>query len=348
MAPETSPKDPEFVKLVDNPPGGPLRQAREALNYGQIDVARRLNLTVAVINALEENKFSELPEATYVKGYLRSYARLLEIDSDPLLKAYQELVQPEHGFTTSSSSTSNRLQRAVVRWAPIAIAGVLTVMFASWWVNVQPPTPEAVKLEDSQSSEVTETEVMETEALIVEESEPDPEPITAEAEPDVDSAPTSTPAEVVQTEPVVAELGPRPDEQPITEREVAVSITEPPSVQTTPTSTQEFTAEETTPALTQETINELRTETTPGKDQLTMVFSAQSWTEVYDVDENRLLFDLVKSGSVRNLEGTAPFKVRLGNSSGVEISINGRPFNHSQFSRQDNTARFRVDSTSPD
>ena len=121
MAPETSPKDPEFVELVESPPGGPLRQARQSLNFGQLDVARRLNLTVDVINALEENRFSDLPEATYVKGYLRSYARFLEIDSNPLINAYEQLVQPEHRSALSSSAKGDSAQRAAAT-TPVLIS----------------------------------------------------------------------------------------------------------------------------------------------------------------------------------------------------------------------------------
>ena len=365
MAPETSLKDPEFVQLVEIPPGGALRQARQALNYGQLDVARRMNLTVEVINALEENRFSDLPEATYVKGYLRSYARFLEIDSDPLISAYEELVLPEHGSAASSSVKSDRVQSATLRWGLLAIAGVLLLMFVSWWINVQPPTPEASKLEESQSVEARQTATIEREATLSEASEQTTKPSIVETESDDVVAKPST-VETMRTEDVSMESAEREDKQAMTEP--ASGAVEPSSVQTASTATTEAAAEEsateesastttqeqetaveTAPSVaTGEAVSDASAGPTPGKDELTMVFSAQSWTEVYDADEQRLLFDLVESGSVRNLQGTAPFNVRLGNSSGVEISINGRLFNHSQFSRQDNTARFNVDRPSQD
>ncbi len=380
MAPEISLKDPEFVQLVEIPPGGALRQARQALNYGQLDVARRMNLTVEVINALEENRFSDLPEATYVKGYLRSYARFLEIDSDPLISAYEELVLPEHGSAASSSVKSDRVQSATLRWGLLAIAGVLLLMFVSWWINVQPPTPEASKLEESQSVEARQTATIEREATLSEASEQATKPSIVETESDDVVAKPSTEetmrtddvvakpstVETMRTEDVAMESAEREDKQAITEP--ASGAVEPSSVQTASTATREAAAEEsateesastttqeqetaveTAPSVaTGEAVSDASAGPTPGKDELTMVFSAQSWTEVYDADEQRLLFDLVESGSVRNLQGTAPFNVRLGNSSGVEISINGRLFNHSQFSRQDNTARFNVDRPSQD
>ncbi len=351
MAPETSPKDPEFVELVENPPGGPLRQARQTLNFGQLDVARRLNLTVDVINALEENRFSDLPEATYVKGYLRSYARFLEIDSDPLIKAYEQLVQPEHGSALSSSAKGDSAQRAAVRWASLAIAAVVLVMFVSWWVNVQPPTPEATMREEMQTVEATQIESPESEAPLTEPPGPIPEAATVADGADEEVTPPSIADEdTMHTEEAAAEEpGPREAEQATTESEVSSGITtQPQSLQTVSTAPQDPAVEATPTAVSEESASASIDVTIPGEDQLTMVFSAQSWTEVYDAQEQRLLFDLVKSGSVRNLQGMAPFNVRLGNSSGVQISINGQPFNHSQFSRQDNTARFSVDRPSPD
>jgi cytoskeleton protein RodZ len=58
--------------------------------------------------------------------------------------------------------------------------------------------------------------------------------------------------------------------------------------------------------------------------QLTLHFSADSWVEVYDARGERLLYDVGAADSVRNVSGTAPLRVVLGNAPGVALEVNGR------------------------
>lgn len=67
------------------PPGEQLRLARVGYGWSIEDVAGNLNLTVDVVRALESGDHSNLPEAAFVRGYLRAYARLMEIDETVVL-----------------------------------------------------------------------------------------------------------------------------------------------------------------------------------------------------------------------------------------------------------------------
>lgn len=69
--------------------GPSLKQAREARGLSVEDVASHLRLSVRQIHALENDEFSALPEATITRGFIRNYARLLEISSEPLLESYR-------------------------------------------------------------------------------------------------------------------------------------------------------------------------------------------------------------------------------------------------------------------
>ena len=72
---------PELLKR----PGEYLRDCRLKNEWSLEDVAGDLNLKVRVIEGLESGDYSELPERTYIRGYLRSYARLLRISEDIIL-----------------------------------------------------------------------------------------------------------------------------------------------------------------------------------------------------------------------------------------------------------------------
>jgi len=69
-------------------PGAGLRTARQRAGFEIADVARQLNLLEWQVNALEQDRYEKFPADLFVKGYLRSYARLLKLDVDQVLNAY--------------------------------------------------------------------------------------------------------------------------------------------------------------------------------------------------------------------------------------------------------------------
>lgn len=67
--------------------GEQLRSAREAAGLELADVATRLKMPVRVVRSLEEEDWSRLGAPVFVRGQLRSYARLLGIDAEPVIDA---------------------------------------------------------------------------------------------------------------------------------------------------------------------------------------------------------------------------------------------------------------------
>jgi cytoskeleton protein RodZ len=76
--------------------------------------------------------------------------------------------------------------------------------------------------------------------------------------------------------------------------------------------------------------------------RLRLHFLADSWVEIYDATGARLLFDQRVAESARTVVGVPPFKVLLGNYTGVEITLDGRPVVIPERARYGATARFRV------
>ena len=127
--------EPTFVDPSgDASPGARLRQAREAANLRVGDIATALRLEPKMIQALESDSFDRLPAPTFVRGYLRGYARTVGLAPDPLLELYER-----HGFTppainpdpveTSQAHTSD----LVFRLATFAIGAGLVVLVVLWW-----------------------------------------------------------------------------------------------------------------------------------------------------------------------------------------------------------------------
>jgi cytoskeleton protein RodZ len=66
-------------------PGRSLREARELRGLSVADVVNAIKFSPRQIEAIERNDFEQLPGATFVRGFIRSYAKLLRLDPFPLL-----------------------------------------------------------------------------------------------------------------------------------------------------------------------------------------------------------------------------------------------------------------------
>jgi cytoskeleton protein RodZ len=62
----------------------------------------------------------------------------------------------------------------------------------------------------------------------------------------------------------------------------------------------------------------------PSTVDLKLKFAADSWVEVYDVNGERLFYDIGSATSERSVTGTPPLRVVLGNAAGVSLEVNGR------------------------
>ena len=83
----------EEATELQSSPGHRLREARLSAKISVEEVAARLHLDARLIDALENDRYGELPQPTFVRGYLRGYAHLLNLPSTPIIEAYDR-----HGF----------------------------------------------------------------------------------------------------------------------------------------------------------------------------------------------------------------------------------------------------------
>ena len=117
--------------------GDALRAAREQRGLELGDAARQLRMSSRQVAALEAGDFAALPSPAFTRGFIRNYARLLEIDPEPLLAAYQSLL-PENVAGASTISLHSEeipiLTGARKTWMPyLAASLVLGVAMGGWW-----------------------------------------------------------------------------------------------------------------------------------------------------------------------------------------------------------------------
>lgn len=120
-------------------PGERMQQARLALELSIDAVAARLKISAANLLALEADQYERLPGETFVRGYIRAYAKLLGIDCDAALTCYKNYLQAlrdttvqvtlANGTPNATLSLKKRRQIAVALTA-IVIVVVLSVIFS--------------------------------------------------------------------------------------------------------------------------------------------------------------------------------------------------------------------------
>ncbi len=70
--------------------GQQLVRAREQMNLSTAEVAKRLRMNVRQIEALEAERWHEFPGSAIVKGFLRSYAKLLNLEAEAVISTFAQ------------------------------------------------------------------------------------------------------------------------------------------------------------------------------------------------------------------------------------------------------------------
>ena len=133
--------------VAAQPAGALLRAAREAAGLSIATVAQQLKLAPRQVTALEESDFAALPGRTFVRGFVRNYARLLRLDADVVLGALPEAIAPATRDNPSLAPSPRpmgelpaeaHVRTSAARWAiPLALVAVVTV--AAVYEIARPP-----------------------------------------------------------------------------------------------------------------------------------------------------------------------------------------------------------------
>lgn len=133
---DQTPLDPTSAGRYAEGCGPALRQARERAGLSLQEVGSQLKMPVRVVQALEEENWQVLGAPVFLRGQLRSYARLLKVDIEPYLeRADLRGVRP---VELVSHSHTPRYQRVLESVARRAVYVVITAAIAvPVWVATQ-------------------------------------------------------------------------------------------------------------------------------------------------------------------------------------------------------------------
>ena len=125
-----------------------LMQAREAAGLTIDDVALQLKLAPRQVVAIEHDDFPALPGRTFIRGFVRNYARLLKLDTDAVLAAlsgeHATLVERTPLSATSRAMGEMPTERPsrpnIARWAiPLVLVAIVAV--AAFYEFARPQSP---------------------------------------------------------------------------------------------------------------------------------------------------------------------------------------------------------------
>ena len=115
-------------------PGQRLRTGREALGLSQAEIATRMHLSVSYIRALEADDYDRLPEAAFVRGYIKNYAKLVNLPGDELANLYLQMAEEARPQPVSSPPAAEPDRRL---WWVGGAVGFVLIVWLLWPTSIE-------------------------------------------------------------------------------------------------------------------------------------------------------------------------------------------------------------------
>lgn len=291
------------------------------------EAADYLKLSRKQVEALENDDYSSLPGTTFVRGFMRNYAKFLELDLEPIMAWLDSQVpntapdaRPAAAVTPqgTTASTESHKEKDTAPATP-ATANADTGSGIWKWLLPLLLVGAGLVWYQSQPSEATEAN---TEAAAPAEAVAKA-PVATPPVAETAATPPAPPAEAPQTPPPSAAATPAAP-PPVTATTAAPAVTPPTPAATTTTATA-------APALPSN-----------GNHQLRLVMKQDSWVEILDSKGERVVFGTQKAGKERIVEGTPPFKMTIGNATEVELFHNNQAIDLKKHIKKGTTAKLEL------
>lgn len=310
LVPETEASTVGEVAAPQATAGELLRQAREAAGLHVAALAVSMKVPVKKLEALEADRFDQLPDAVFVRALASSVCRTLKIDSAPVLALLPQTTAPqlrpdEWGINApfrapgdaKAMSLRDQISRPGVLAALAILAAALVLIFF--------PSMER--------KEVTSSEVILATSTPANEATPAP-------------GPTEKPADQPLPAPTAPALAPV---EPPLASPVPPAIVVPPVV-AAPAPPAPVSAAVAAPPVG-----------ASGSGVLGLKARGPSWVEVTDAQGVIQLRRTLATGETVNVSGALPLSVVIGRADVTEVQVRGKPFNLDTIVRE-NVARFEV------
>ncbi len=300
---------------TDNNFGTELAEARKAQNYTVEEISGYLKIPVHTINLLEANDLEALPAATFTQGYIRAYAKFLEISEEAVLEKYNQAVprtdtgdlKPRSNLPGEASSQSPLVKSITIL---LIVAGIAAVILGSFKYYQE------------------KAGVMEGEMDAKEQS------FTGNSLDSPGTSPLSIKQSELLTEDGELIVGQSESHEDLTEATVALGEAE--------------TAGDVEAGAAVDQVEEVSKEEVSENDIVEIFAEDGSWVQVRDANESRLFYNMVPVGGSKVLVGKAPFSITMGNAKTTRVVINKIEVDLTNYIRSNNTATFSISTDGQD
>lgn len=288
-----------------------FREERESRGLSIGDISAFLKLTPRQIEALERGDVAALPGAAFARGFVRNYARFLELDPAPFLAAIDaripevqsrvvERIPTKQGLGKMPSRRGSRFSALPAALVSVALLATLS---AGWYFQWFEPREEKDLLAAASNPATSTVSSPEANAVVAPVAS---QPVTAQSLPAVSA---SVPAVAVapQSAPVFAQSAPVSAQSPVVAAQSApvVAASAAPASQTA----------------------------APGMERLVFSFEGDAWVEVRDSSDKVIFSRLNRAGSTQEIQGSAPFKLVIGNAPQVKLNWKGKSMDLTPYTK---------------
>lgn len=300
----------ELYDRASAPLGQRLRAARETRNWSHADVANRLKLPLKLIERLECDDYEGLTDGVFLRGYLRSYARLVGVSVE---QATSVAAAHTHTAPLIATGTISRSRYLFDRYSVSATYLVLTaiIVVPAVWLATH----------GGLEQNLARTTPLDAPANIV--SIPVREPVPhLDATSSADN--TSTGSAVATLVAGTAAPDISADPPPVIASMTPFAVAQTPAAAPAPPE----------PAPAANAVGS-------GAHVLSLKLSQQSWVEISTADGRKLEYSMLAAGSEHSYRSDGQLSVRLGNSQGAQLRTDGAAIDLTPFQRG-NVAHVRV------
>lgn len=318
-------------------PGELLARQREQLGIPIADAARALNLRPAVVGGLEQDDYQEIPVAAYRRGYLRSYAKYLGMDDRLVLEAYQARnggTDTERKVTpVSTARPPSRIGAWLFKLVTLLVIVGLIAVTVMWWQSRggnEPPGFGSTSTEETANAPAEPAD---------DAADPEPENNSSFTNGDEN---TTLQSDAARVTPTVSQ-----DQAPSTQDDTDASAGLDDSIPDSDGADGES-DEVSSTGQNESEPDSTESEQTAAAEQntnanlLELTFNEQSWTEIFDATNQRVFVGLQTPGTSTSVEGEPPFRLTVGNATGVELRYLGEEVDLPARAGANNVARFTL------
>jgi len=295
-------------------PGQILSDARKRAGLTQLEVAEKLNFRLTLVNEIENEVFdSNLPE-TFNRGYLRNYAKLVNVSQEDVMASYEQLnvAKAQASELQSFSKGTEKLAESNrIMWVSYIILAVLIGSTVVWWMQNNTIQDQALK-----------DEVQITTSKADDKENQQPEALSNNTETAISTFDVENIDNKVEVEQPLATSAVPNQEDTNTDAPIP-EVNETSITETKNTPETQLNAPEV--ILT----------------NVTFTFSGDCWVNISDATGERIAWGVKKLGYIMKISGQAPFSVTLGKPELVTINFADENIDMSQFNAG-NIAKFTL------